>query len=596
MSIQTIPVIVGITGHRNIVDEDKPKIKARVIESLREIQTFCKSTKKNGKDTPIIMLNGFAQGADMLCAEAAFELGIDVYAVLPREEDKYLESFDNQTDKQKLHGYIQKAKRVILAPDMEKNKEWLQTHSDISDDSYEYRQLGIYIAEHSHILIALWDGNSPKTQFGCGTYEVIKFALEHNYLNREHLFTPGLINDTAVVWIKSRRQGDGSEADIRKTWLTSNLAERSGRDDGNNDHLVVSNEPPAFLRDIIKKTVKYNEKGFTLAENKVKLWKETQELDDYRKSLRYHYAKADERSYNGNQTKYLLFLRLLAIAASLVALTFLIYDDASLSYMIFPCTVLIGIIVVLNLVGARKAYHKDYIEYRAFAEALRIQFYLSICSNEIPVADSVCELYSWGQKVEFVWIDKAVRALSVLCEANRLAIDSSKAIETWIGTSVKPKGQLQYHREKIKTNTKMARRYDILSKCLLGTTLLIYAAILVLEISAYVYGVLGANFFWNGNFAGSVSWRNFGAIVLGAVAAAALLFSSYWGKLSYDRKASDNDKMGKFYAAAYERWQKVKDRSEKERELFLKEIAREEIIENGIWYSYVNENRLEIDI
>ena len=257
-----IPIIVGITGHRNIVDEDKSKIKAQIIESLREIQGHCKSTKKNGQDTPIIMLNGFAQGADMLCAEAAFEVGIDVYAVLPREEDKYLASFDNQTDKQKIHGYLQKAKRVILAPDMERNKEWLQAHSDISDESYEYRQLGIYIAEHSHILIALWDGKSPETQFGCGTYEVIKFALEHNYLNREHLFTPGLINDIAVVWIKSRRQGDGSKADIRKTWLTSYFAERNGRDDGNNDHLVVSNEPPAFLQDIIKKTIKYNEKGF----------------------------------------------------------------------------------------------------------------------------------------------------------------------------------------------------------------------------------------------------------------------------------------------------------------------------------------------
>lgn len=84
--------------------------------------------------------------------------------------------------------------------------------------------------------------------------------------------------------------------------------------------------------------------------------------------------------------------------------------------------------------------------------------------------------------------------------------------------------------------------------------------------------------------------------MLGTEAATSLLFSSYWGKLSYDRKASDNDKMGKFYAAAYERWQEVKHRPKEERELFLKEIAREEIVENGIWYSYVNENRMEIEI
>ena len=78
-----IPIIVGVTGHRNIVDEDKPAIKAQVIESLKEIQNLCKAEKKGGEDTPVIMLNAFAQGADMLCAEAAFDLGIEVYAVLP---------------------------------------------------------------------------------------------------------------------------------------------------------------------------------------------------------------------------------------------------------------------------------------------------------------------------------------------------------------------------------------------------------------------------------------------------------------------------------------------------------------------------------
>ena len=89
-----IPVVVGVTGHRNIVEEDKPKIKEQVIESLKEIQKLCRAKKKGEEDTPVIMLNALAQGADMLCAEAAFELGIKVYAVLPCEKEKYKLSFD----------------------------------------------------------------------------------------------------------------------------------------------------------------------------------------------------------------------------------------------------------------------------------------------------------------------------------------------------------------------------------------------------------------------------------------------------------------------------------------------------------------------
>ena len=52
---EKIPIIVGVTGHRNIVDEDKAQIKARVIDGLKEIQSLCKGA--DGNDTPVIMLN-----------------------------------------------------------------------------------------------------------------------------------------------------------------------------------------------------------------------------------------------------------------------------------------------------------------------------------------------------------------------------------------------------------------------------------------------------------------------------------------------------------------------------------------------------------
>ena len=79
-------------------------------------------------------------------------------------------------------------------------------------------------------------------------------------------------------------------------------------------------------------------------------------------------------------------------------------------------------------------------------------------------------------------------------------------------------------------------------------------------------------------------------------AAGSLLFSSYWGKLSFDRKWEDNEKMCKFYSSAYARWHQAKVHPNDEIEKFVKEIAREEIVENGIWYSYVKGNGLEVNI
>lgn len=203
-----LPVAIGVAGHRNIVEEDKPLIKSQVEKSLREIIALCKGA-------PVVMLNGLAQGADMLCAEVAFELGIDVYAVLPCEQEEYIKSFDNEADRAKLFGYVARCKRKLIAPDTEKNKAWFRLNADMDDDSYTYRQVGIYIAEHSRLLIALWDGKPPKTEYGCGTAEVIDFTLKGN----------DKLRSKSVIWIKSRRQGDGDNADIQRKWLTCKQAE-----------------------------------------------------------------------------------------------------------------------------------------------------------------------------------------------------------------------------------------------------------------------------------------------------------------------------------------------------------------------------------
>ena len=586
-----IPVVVGVTGHRNIVEEDKPAIKAQVIESLKEIQSLCKG--KGGADTPVIMLNAFAQGSDMLCAEAAFELGIDVYAVLPCKLEKYIESFDDEQAKSKLNGELSKCKRQFVAPDTEKNKEWIKETENIDDESYEYRQLGIYIAEHSHILIALWDGKPPKVKFGCGTVEVIKFTLEDDFLDKDRLFKPGMINNSAVVWIKARRQGDGDEADVKRKWLISKLAEDDCKEVY--DDYCISDEPPAFLKDMIERTASYNAQSVEVPDGAVKLWKDVDVLDGYRKNLRYHYAKADRLSYDVNQKKYNIFVLLLAIIGTVVACTFLIYDDAGLPFMIFPCTVAIGLIIWLTVYGNGKAYQKNYIQYRAMAEALRIQFYMSVCLGGDDVSN-VCGLYSWSQKTEMIWIEKAIQALAVISETDKLSIDATEVIEVWIGNSGKPKGQLKYHTEKKAANRRQAQKYERLSKFAQLATIGIYFLIFAAEIAACIFKACKTDWFWEGNIFAGISWRSFAAIVLGIVTAASLLFSSYWGKLSFDRKADDNEKMSKFYASAYSRWQEVKKYGGEETEKFVKEVAREEIVENGIWCSYVNENRLEINI
>lgn len=642
---EKIPIVVGVTGHRNIVEEDKPALKEQVIVALKEIQALCKSKVKGGEDTPVVMLNAFAEGADILCAEAAFELGIDVYAVFPCEVQRYRKSFENPEELKKFDEYCKKVKNsgdFIIAPDIEKNRKWMQNEDNISDSSYKYRQLGIYMAEHSHILIALWDGKEPKDRYGCGTVEVVKFALEHSFLDKDHLFTPATLNQSAAIWIKARRNTDTPFEKI-KDWIYDDFIGRANelidKENGN----VESNEvkdskklpknkdrkkckckrkrrdeeekkekekvwiyvredtPPEFLVDIINKTVEYNDEEFEFADEGLSLWQAVDELDDYRRNIRYHYNKADSISYNKNQSKYTLFLMLLAVFASLVAFTFLIYDDASLHFMIFPCAIFLAVIIGLTVYGGRKGYHKNYIKYRAVAEALRIQFYMSMCLGEIPIISNVCELCSWTQKVDIGWIEKAIEALAVTSSQKLSRFDCAKVIKTWIG-STKDKqavqGQLGYHKKKIAVNTKKTVLHERISKGLLIGTVVLYALICVLEIASYICIFLGYSSFLDKTMLPNLPWRNGLAIVLGTFTVISLLVSAYLGKCSYDRKKRDNERMILLYANSYVRWAELNNNKfiPEEIEKFVKEIAREEIVENGIWCSYVNENKLEIEV
>ncbi|MGN1372723.1 MAG: hypothetical protein ACI4VK_01595, partial [Candidatus Coproplasma sp.] len=215
------------------------------------------------------------------CADVAFGLGIPVYALLPCDEEEYKESFNlnrlplieagitsgeewqsavarDEEDKRKLDEYLFRIRRqggeIIYAPDVECNKDWIKKSVETDDASYRYRQLGIYLAQQCHVIIALWDGRPPATQYGCGTAEVIGFALEGEYYDGDKLCRHVRADDSAVVWIKSRRQGD-TPLNVQRKWLTGSLV---GGEEGCHGYSAFD-EPPTSIKETIAKIVARND-------------------------------------------------------------------------------------------------------------------------------------------------------------------------------------------------------------------------------------------------------------------------------------------------------------------------------------------------
>ena len=68
---RTIPIVVGVTGHRKIRPEDYAAIFSAVKTELEKLKIFY-------PNSPVVMLNSLAEGGDLLCAEAAEELDIPI--------------------------------------------------------------------------------------------------------------------------------------------------------------------------------------------------------------------------------------------------------------------------------------------------------------------------------------------------------------------------------------------------------------------------------------------------------------------------------------------------------------------------------------
>lgn len=603
-----VPIVIGVTGHRDIFcgtgnySEDREEIKAQVKAGIEDIKSLC------DENTPVIMLNALAQGADMLCAEVAFECGIPVYAVLPCEKEKYLLSFDDcgcernsEEDKKRFYALLDKCTKVIISPDQERLSKTVKESNFDSTESYYYRQLGIYIAEYSHFLFALWDGIESSNQYGCGAAEVVKCALTHDYLDSEHVPVPGTINDTSVIWIRCRRKKSGCKSakddscsdEIKKVYRIRDIDNFSIDDGGNFPYLDSSSCPECMIQ-IIKKTVRYNaEVVFTNGKIDDYLWgdgrgKSVEIKDDNLNSLRNQYFKADllATKYRDSYKRRMLLVAILSVC---VAFSFLIYDDCSIPWMIYFCFGCLLVAIIITIVcGARyKDYHKKYIQYRALAEILRTQFYICACGTKA----FICDEFSWAQKCDMVWIEKTVRTLFVLHDFKN-SLDKNIIKENWIV------GQYNYHKSQLNAEKRNSHKHQAkicqqATSALFVVSIILYLTILLFEVLSS-FGVLD---FWKGSFFNieTISWRNVGAVSVGLSAVATLFFSSYFDKLSNERKCEDHAKMINLYIYALRNWDNIADDTPRFNR-FVINIAREEIIENGIWYSFVNESGLQVNI
>ena len=155
-----ISMIVGITGHRDIFVEDEAELRRLISDQLQALQ-------REFSNTPLLLLSGLAEGADRLVVQVAIELDIAFSAVLPMPQEEYCNDFETVESKQEFTQLLKSAKWVETLPSS------ANSNTSTRNDCYEH--LGVYLARYSHVLMALWDGDS--TEKAGGTSQVVRYFL-----------------------------------------------------------------------------------------------------------------------------------------------------------------------------------------------------------------------------------------------------------------------------------------------------------------------------------------------------------------------------------------------------------------------------------
>ena len=145
-----IPLVVAVTGHRDLVPSEIPGIRDRVRELLENLQ-------QSYPDRRLTVMSPLAEGADQLVAEVALELGIELTVVLPMPKHLYLQDFETPDARAHFESLCARATEFFELP-LSKGNTVEQISEPGQARNREYAQVGVFQCAHCHILLAIWDG------------------------------------------------------------------------------------------------------------------------------------------------------------------------------------------------------------------------------------------------------------------------------------------------------------------------------------------------------------------------------------------------------------------------------------------------------
>lgn len=591
-SLGPLPLVIGVTGHRDLRPEDVAALESQVRRVLEGLRTAYRST-------PLVLLSPLAEGADRLVARVALGLGIRLIAPLPLPRALYEGDFgpEGSPSRKEFAELLQRVEEIFELPLLDG-----RTAEDVAKPGpardRQYAQVGGYIARHSQILLALWDGGA-RTMVG-GTAHIVQFKLEGGddlWGPREspldapdggpvyHIVTPRTSNPRPAgppfSLVKYFPDGAGAAAETA--------------------YARIYARTEAFNRDALAWG---GALGPQHAQSRRWLYPEAEAaaLPRRLQTVRDAFATADTLALHF-QARTFRVLRNIFLAVAVSALAFHLYAHVWQSPWVWGAYLAI---VLGAWVGwfLTRTFQDKYQDYRALAEGLRVQFFWGLAGLDHSVATN----YLRKQRNQLDWIRNAIRAWSLPQDERRGERDGGAAVRParlravlryWV------EDQATYFARTAAREEAKRRRFRTWSRgCFMtfvGLGAVMFGATLVFDRAAaqpWAGGLRNWAFALAGPHCDKVlpafmlkdvgdqceRVRHFVVLVIGMTAVVGALVHNFAEKRAFDQHAKQYARMGEIYGRAQRRLGSLIDAGDlPQAQRVVLELGQESLSENGDW-------------
>jgi hypothetical protein len=567
------PLVIGITGHRDLRDQDLGGLSSGIKHIFLEL-------KEKYRFTPLILLSALADGADRLAADIALsrEIQARLFVPLPMERAIYEQDFDRDS-LTNFRALLEQAGGYLELPLVEGNtRESIMRKGHERDLQYE--SVGKYIVQKSQILIALWDG--VESGLVGGTSSVVRFQKEGLPLTQPVSLDP--LEGSPVYQIitphdKNPNPG-GNPFERVVSYPTSFRGNETKAEKYYSRMFLRINEfnrhataPDSALCTEVKKSKRY-------------LLKDLEE-DQFSEELRAdvnRYAVVDALTLRFQAEK----VRTDRLLHGIVFLAFLLFVlFAHLSQHPLLLTASLSLVLLAGL-WQRRFRRRDgdtkFEDYRAMAEGLRVRFFWRF----VDLPNSIADHYLGKQRTELDWIRHGFRGWDVLSDFAKMS--SPKDLPARINDVRRYwiVDQQEYFHRASERDEKRLRRLDIWQ-----TTLVCFAVGLAAVVLAFVFRqswpkLLHHEFFADFRY----DWKDVPIILVEAALAAAALLHNYGNGMAYREHAKQYKRIENIFLQVSETLSAVTDPTTACQ--YIKKLGEEALRENGDWVLLHRERPLDV--